>query len=460
MDTSFSTMHNKDNASQDSEEEANGQADPNMLNALLQNAINQPEKKEKKARSNKRRKKREDRIKVLGVEPVTKRKALDQFGHLEDSDTNVAGQGFDDVLRYMKKMGVQISYQKETHGNNLKSNLKPRLNAKKRGLNVRFDLEGLVVKDENTAKKLKEKTKESFSAKSLTDGADSNGKDAVDQAMADMAASTNDGQSVFSSIDNSNIFTSQYMRRKKKNQDEKKEEEIALDNVDNLQKFVSKKYTTIRRVDKPAREADEEASAKSSAKKRKQEQIWNNLKGPAGAPAADFDEEEINSKHNSDEEMTNMRKIGKKKVQMIELEKDKIAPLLEQQKITSDYKNHLEDKKEYFVEIPDKSNLRIANTLDFSVDHLVGHYKDLYKDKKEKPGAKKQAVVNHAPDFDEEAGHKSVEKVRKYLEEVEGVQYPPKRSAALDGSQGKSRGGKKKAADPRNKYLEDTSNAN
>ena len=224
MDTSFSTMHNKDNPSDDSDNDPNAPADPNVLNALLQNALSQPDKKEKKPKSNKRRKKREDRIKVLGVEPITKRKALDQFGHLEDSDTNVAGQGFDDVLRYMKKMGVQISYQKETHGNNLKSNLKPRLNGKKRGLNVRFNLEGLVVKDENTAKKLKEKTKESFSATSLSEAGEGNDKDAVDQAMADMAASNADGQSVYNSIDNSNIFTSQYMRRKKKKQDEKKEE--------------------------------------------------------------------------------------------------------------------------------------------------------------------------------------------------------------------------------------------
>ena len=347
----------------------------------------QPEKKEKKPKEkgNKRRKKREERIKVLGVEPVTKRKALDQFGHLEDSDTNIQGQGFDDVLRYMKKMGVQISYQKETHGNNLKSNLKPRLNAKKRGLNVKFNLEGLVVKDENTSKKLKEKTKENFNKDGIDieeNGTAGNQEDALDKTM------NNEGEtSKVYSLDSSNIFSSQYMKKKKKKLKEKKEEDIPIDTVEGLQKMVVKKYATVKRVEKKDVDAEEIIDENSSPRKKRQQQVWKNLKAPI--IKRDEESDEVNSKHNSDEEIINMRKIGKKKIQVVEKEKEKIAPLLEQQKITSDYTKFLEDKKEYFVEIPDKGNVRIANKLDFNVNDLVSNYNDLYKDKKEKPGAKK-----------------------------------------------------------------------
>lgn len=301
--------------------------------------------KKKPKKPKKRKKDKTSRIRVLGVESVNKRKALDNFGHLEDSDTNLQAQGFDEFTNYMKKMGVKIAYQKETYGKALKSNLKPRLGAKKRGLNVKWNLDGLEVKDETNAKKLSQKEAPKEAVKESSAGEDSK--------LTLTQNSKTDGNPDTEDDDTTNE-PSTGLPNIKIGIDLKTIAMLLTDDhlatVTNLESVVNDNFGTVRKLKKNnliGQAASPTPLSKAEKQKLKVKQEIRAMTSTEVNP-------DFVKNHDSDEEVEKMKKIAKKKDEVFHREKDQITELLAQQFIVRDYKKDLDSKKNFFVEIAPK----------------------------------------------------------------------------------------------------------
>lgn len=280
---------------------------------------------------------------MLGVEPVTDKKALDKFGHLKDSDTNIQAQGFDDMLRYMKKMGVQIAYQKETLiGKDFKSNLKKRIGAKSRGLNVRWNLEGLDVKDENTTKKLSQNENYGDGSQLKKHGESSNDSDTFTDPSLIVGATNNEGNP--SQVSGTGESTESFDKFGALKNNEH------ADGLKYLEDSLHERYTTFRKVKKPESGNKQNEATPISKKKKRQLQ----MKQEMYALGAEEKNPDYETKHNSDEEIKNLKKIAAKKEKILYREKEKVSDLMAQQMIASDYQKGLNQKKEFFVEIASK----------------------------------------------------------------------------------------------------------
>lgn len=330
-----------------------------------------------KLKKGKRKKKDNARIRVLGVEAVSRRKGLDKFGHLEDSDTNLQGQGFDEFTNYMKKMGVRILYQKETYGKALKSNLKPRLGAKKRGLNVRWNLEGLDVKDETNAKKLsqKENMKESSTSvvttnsilPSLDDDGPSLNFSSKRDSVSESAVSQNGGKSQGEGDKPLDLRSLALILQSEH-----------LSKVNNLENLATQQFGLVKKLKKSSN-VDLEASKAPSSKSEKRKQ---KLKQELRAMTSTEVNPDYSKNHDSDEEIRNLQNIANKKIEVINREKEKVADLIAQQKIVSDYQKDIDSKKNFFVEITPKQKTdkkkRVVNDPQDTIDKMVSNYERVH----------------------------------------------------------------------------------
>ena len=353
LDTSHSTLHPKgegDNSDSNSQNSSNKDEVPDGIRNILQSGMEATlveagkKKKAKKEQKIKRRRKNHDRIKVLGVDPVDKQDktgkknkiTLDQFGHLEDSETNLQNAGFGHVLDYMNKMGMEISYQKETHGR-LKSNLKPRVGAQKRGLNVKFDLKGLAVKDENTAKKLKE----------------SGGKK-EDPSVSASTVSIIETEDSNQQRRNIHKRGSIAILREKPKEDPEDQDNDYIDSFDKMKKFVMKKYSNLKKAGPSSNKTNSTSAGDETGSAGKKRRGSRSNMGVTDLTASyiERDRGEVNEERDSDEEIRQLRKIAKKKVQVVEKEEAKIAELVAQQAVASDFrKPKTGPTKDFFVEI-------------------------------------------------------------------------------------------------------------
>jgi hypothetical protein len=362
----------------------------------------------------KRKKRKQLNYKVLGVDAASKRLELDQFGHLKQSKGDITKhKAMEETVKFMKKMGVSIPYQKETHGQNLKSALK-QLGAKSRDLRVRLNLQGLDVKDENTARRLKEKEKEKFGQAftSLTNKDPNTFQSGETPLTVDIPQSNSDLYSVQAPILNSpvlfkkvvnndeNGITDLILRREvsissgkggilANDIDSMQDDKPYIDNAVKLRQFLLSHYPST------SRRSQSSAAATSSAETKNEASYSRSRLGSTEMSFSRFESGVFNSLKNKklEEErkqrtndLNNLKELSKRKLEIL---KEEVST-----REFEDYQSRhqpnslgLKNENAFFIEIATNEE-KYAKPLrfDYDVDQLVKRYQELHPKKTPREG--------------------------------------------------------------------------